>query len=147
MIALGLKPFPERRYFGDNRSTPDIGCPLARRREMLPLRFIRIKHGRAILRTRIRTLAVELAGIMKGKEDVEDDGLRNDGLVEGDGNRLGVAGAARADRLVVRGGRLSPGVAGNDCGYTLKNAVNSIQAPETTAGENESLHREILYFL
>jgi len=45
-----------------------------------------------------------------------------------------------ADRFVARINHGSPGVSGNHIGYSVQGAVDRIQTPKATTGENKRAH-------
>src|SRR5579884_616605 len=93
-----------------------------------------------VLRADIVALAVERGRIMNGEEDLEQVAIRHDLWVKRDLYRLGMAGAARAYRLVGGIRHTSPDVAGLDRRDAFQLVVHRFQTPKTSAGQRGDFH-------
>src|SRR5258708_4387522 len=91
-----------------------------------------VEDGGPVLRAFVRSLAVELRRVMRnGEVDLKQFAERNTGRIEGDPDRLGMAGAAGADDFIVRGQPAAAGVSGYYFGNTLNVPEHCVDAPET----------------
>src|SRR3989475_6769484 len=94
-----------------------------------------VEDRRPVLRADVMTLAVERGRIVDREEDLKQLAEGDHLGVERDLHRLGVAGAACADRLVSRIRALPADVAGLDRLDALHPVIDRLQAPEAPAGQ------------
>jgi len=100
------------------------------------LAFVLGEYRRAILRADVVALPIELSRVVGREKDVEEVVVAQLIGIEGDPDRLGVAGVAAAN-LFVRGiGRLATGIAALD-GFDADHIQeNRLGAPKASAGED-----------
>src|SRR5207245_3224463 len=80
----------------------------------LPLVLVGIDAHRTILASPVRTLAVQLGGVVRhGEENREQVAIRNLGWIVGDLHRLGMPRRAGAHKLVMHGRSPSYGITCN----------------------------------
>ena len=93
----------------------------------------------AVLAADVPALAVHLGRVVQAPEPVDELAVRDLGRIEGDFDRLGVAGGAAADRLVVGLVHVPAGVADLDVGDAGRVAEVDLDAPEAARGERGGL--------
>src|SRR5207253_7139346 len=106
VVALGGVEILERNNLGHNRSRENFGFVelIDSGPRGLPLVLVGIKDRRTILASPVRTLAVQLGGVVCYREEnPEQVAVRNLGWIVGDLHRLGVPRRAGAHNLVLRG--------------------------------------------
>ena len=94
-----------------------------------------VEDRRPVLGADVMALAVERRRVVDREEDLEQLAVGDDVGIERDAHRLGVAGAARADRLIGRIRVLPADVAGLDRLDALHPVIDRLQAPEAPAGQ------------
>ena len=95
------------------------------------------ENFRAILRAGVGALAVELRRVVRDREiDLQDLAVGNLLRVEGHLNGFGVAGAARADGLVIGVLLRAAGIAGDRVLHALRVLEDRLDAPEASAREH-----------
>ena len=95
------------------------------------------KHGRAVLRTVVRPLPVELRWIVRDRK-LNLKQLRKTHLswVEADAHCLGMTSPARADGIVVGSAGVAAGIARNGPGNADNMPKNTLNAPEAATSEH-----------
>src|SRR5271170_5552246 len=73
------------------------------------------------------------------EEDLQDAAVAYLPRIEGDLNRLGVAGLAARGHLVMRGRLLAAVVARDGAGHAVDMLKDALDAPETSAGDHRDL--------
>src|SRR5437870_3648848 len=94
-----------------------------------------VEDRRPVLGADVMALAVERGGVVDGEEDFEEVPVGDDAGIERDLHRLGVARAARADRLVGRIRGLPADVAGLDRLDAFHPVIDRLQTPEAPSGQ------------
>ena len=139
VVALGGVEILERNNLGHNRSRENFGFVelIDSGPRGLPLVLVGIKDRRTILASPVRTLAVQLGGIVRhGEEDREQVAVGNLGWVVGNLHRLGMPRHAGAHNLVLRGRGASPGIARNDSGDAPHVLEHGVHTPEAASRQD-----------
>src|SRR5258708_2951542 len=102
------------------------------------------KDRRAVLRSIVRTLAVELGGVVVLPEHLEQFLVGEFCGIVIYFDRLGVAGAVAAHVLIGRIGEVPAGVANPGCGNPRQLAESSFHSPETACGKGGFGHMDEL---
>src|SRR5882724_9443619 len=99
-----------------------------------------IEDGGTILRSLVRSLAIELGRIMRdGEEYAQDFAIGDLRRIEADLDRFGVAGFAAADLFVAGGRLLAAGIAGHHLPHALHMLEDALHAPEAAARQHRGL--------
>ena len=96
-----------------------------------------IEDGRTVLRAHIFTLPIRCRRVVDGEEDLQDCPIGNLARIEGQLDRLGVAGGIGANFPVGRIGGGAACVAANHILNPIHLHEDSFQAPEAAAGKGD----------
>ena len=100
------------------------------------------EDGRAVLGAGVRPLAIQLGRVVGHREvDLQQLGIGHLARVVHHLDRLGMAGAARADGLVTCGRLVAPGITRDRAEDPLHMLEHALHAPEATAGQHRGLGR------
>src|SRR5271155_1134393 len=138
MIVLGGIEGREGHDFGNDWTRIDLGCGKLRDVGFGDLfLFVRgVEDRRAILRAGVRTLTVELRGVVDhGKIDHQKLAVGDLGRVVDDADGFGVSGDAQADRFVAGRFYKAAGISRGGRGYTFYMLEYALYAPEASAGK------------
>src|SRR4029078_2478410 len=95
------------------------------------------KDRRTIAPSDVRSLPVDLRRVMSdGEIDLEELGVADLRRIVGDPDRLGMASAFRAHRIITGILRRAAGISGDDVGYAAHMLEDAFHAPEAAARED-----------
>ncbi len=93
------------------------------------------------MRARVGSLVVQLGRVMRHREiNLQDGAVGNLLRIERHLHRLGVAGAAGADHLIMRRLFVAAGIAGDGRGHPLGMLKHRLHAPKAAACQHHGLH-------